>query len=156
MAREVRVTDADGENLGVFPIEEALRMRTEGIDLIEVIPNATPPVTKLISFDKYRYLREKEEKRQRAAQRSAELKQVQISARAAEHDKLTKAKQLEKFLNEGHAVEIQMKLRGREKALKSWIDEQLQDFLKLISVEYKVVMPPRTGGRGIQMQIAKK
>lgn len=128
----------------------------EGLDLIEVIPNATPPVVRVMSFDKYRYVKDKEERKQRQAQKSIAMKQVQFTARAAEHDRLTKVHQLEKFLAEGHPVEIQMKLRGREKGMKDWQQEQLNLFLNAIATEYKVIMPARPGGRGIIMQVAKK
>ncbi len=128
----------------------------EGIDLIETIPNATPPVARLMSFDKYRYVKEKEERKQRAATKSVGIKQIQISARAAANDRLTKIHQLEKFLGEGHPVEIQMKLRGREKGMKAWAQQQLDEFLGLIATEYKVILPARPGGRGLIMQIARK
>lgn len=109
-----------------------------------------------MSFDKYRYVKEKEDKKQRQAQRAVRSKQIQLNARAADHERVMKVKQLEKFLEKGYPVEIQMKLRGREKGMKEWTQERLQQFLALITTEYKVITPPRPGGRGIIMQIARK
>lgn len=147
-----------GENLGILPLEKALSLARpeEGLDLIEIASSAKPPVCRLMSFDKYRYLEEKKEKKERAAQKSAELKQIQISARAAEHDLLIKIRQLEKFLEEGLQVEIKMRLRGREKFHKEWARQKLEEFLKMITIEYKLITPPKFSGLGIIAQLTKK
>lgn len=133
-------------------------MAKDGTDLIEVVPHAKPPVAKLMSFDKFRYLQDKEEKRQKQASKSSGIKQIQVTARAAEHDWSTKIKQLDKFLEEGHPVEVQMKLRGREKSpgMQDWVKERLATFLGMVSVEFKIILPARPGGRGVIMQIGKK
>lgn len=130
----------------------------EGLDLIEVVPHAQPPVVKLMSFDKFRFLQDKEEKRLKQASKSSGIKQIQVTARAAEHDWLVKVKQLDKFLEEGHPIEVQMKLRGREKSpgMQEWVKERLATFLGMVTKEYKVITPARPGGRGIIMQIGKK
>jgi translation initiation factor IF-3 len=126
------------------------------VDLIEVVPNANPPVAKLMSFDKYRYQKEKEDKKERLAQKTAGLKQVQISARAAQNDLLIRMRQLEKFMKDGHQVEISLRLRGREKYNKDWASQKLNEFLKMIPIEFKVISPPKFGGRGMFVQIANK
>jgi translation initiation factor IF-3 len=126
------------------------------VDLIEVVPNANPPVAKLMSFDKYRYQKEKEEKKERLAQKTAGLKQVQISARAAQNDLLIRMRQLEKFMKDGHQVEISLRLRGREKYNKDWASQKLNEFLKMIPIEFKIISPPKFGGRGMFVQIANK
>jgi len=147
-----------GENMGVMKREEAFaRAKQEGVDLIEIAPSAKPPVAKLISFDKFRYQLEKQEKKQRQAQKAKELKHVRISPRSAENDLQIKAKQAEQFLKEGHKVEIYLFLRGREKAHKDWGLEKLEKFLGIIKVPYEVTMSPKQGGRGgYVMQIAFK
>ncbi len=138
-------------------LSDALKLANEkGVDVIEVVPGATPPVTKLISYDKYRYQKEKEQKKERLGQKTAGLKQIQISARAAQNDLLIKVHQLEKFLNEGHPIEINMRLRGREKYNRDWARQKLEAFLKMIPVEYKIVSEPKFGGRGMLVQVAKK
>lgn len=119
-------------------------------------PHAKPPVARIISFDKFRYQKEKEEKKQRLGERRKELKQIRITPRAALNDLQIKARKTNEFLEEGHKVELNLFLRGREKANKSWGLEKLKDFLKLIKVPYKVTMEPKRGGRGFVMQIDKK
>ncbi len=147
-----------GENLGVLSREKAIALArpAEGVDLIEISPNANPPVARLMSYDKFRYEEAKRQKKERIAQKSAGMKRVQISARAAQNDLMIKMKQLEKFLAEGHQVEIHLRLRGREKGNKDWANKKLDEFLKMIPVEYKRLSPPRFGGYGLSMQIAKK
>ncbi len=127
-----------------------------GLDLIEIVPSAKPPVARIMSFDKYRYERSKQEKKERMAQKGLGVKQVQITARAASNDLQVKVHQLEKFLSEGHPVEINLFLRGREKYNKEWARLKLDEFLKMIPVEYKRLTEPRFGGRGMTMQITKK
>jgi translation initiation factor IF-3 len=138
--------------------EDALAMvrPEEGLDLIEISPTASPPVVRLMSFDKYRYLKEKAEKKERVSQKKTGLKQIQISARAAAHDLQVKLKKLEEFLAEDHPVEIQMRLRGREKGNKDWAFQKLDEFMKMITIEYKASSAPKFGGRGIYVQITKK
>lgn len=109
-----------------------------------------------MSYDKFRYEEAKREKKERLAQKGGGLKKVQISARAAPNDLSIKMKQLEEFLEEGHQVEINMRLRGREKGMKDWARQKLDDFMRAIPVEYKKISEPRFGGYGMSVQIAKK
>lgn len=156
-AAELRLIDEEGKSLGVLSRAQALDLaRERGTDLIEVVPNANPPVARLVSFDKYRYQKEKEAKKERQAQKTAGLKQIQVSARAALNDVRIKVGQLEKFLNEGHQVEVQLRLRGREKYNKDWAHHKLDELLKMITIEYKLLTPPKFGGRGLIIQIIKK
>ncbi len=157
-APELRVIDETGKNLGVLKREEAIALAKPetGLDLIEIAPTAKPPVARLMSYDKYRYEAAKLARKERLSQKGGGLKHVQISARAAANDLQIKVRQLEKFLAEGHQVEIQMRLRGREKYNKDWARQKLAEFLKMITVEYKALNEPRFGGQGMNMQIAKK
>jgi translation initiation factor IF-3 len=156
-ARELRVVDENGESLGILKTEEALRIAEEReLDLIEVAPHAKPPVARIISFDKFRYQKEKEEKKQKRGEKQKELKQVRITPRAALNDLQVKARRANEFLEEGHKVEINLFLRGREKANKNWGLEKLNEFVKMITVPHKVTMEPKRGGRGFIMQINKK
>lgn len=158
VAQELRVIDESGKNLGVLKREEALALVVpgSGIDLIEISPNARPPVARLMSYDKFRYEEERREKKERLAQKGGGVKQVQISARAATNDLIIKVRQLEKFLAEGHQVDIHMRLRGREKYNKDWARQKLNEFTKMITVEYRVTSEPKFGGRGMLMQITRK
>ena len=139
-----------------MPREKALALVIpgEGLDLIEISATAKPPVARLMSFDKFRYMQEKAYKKARLAQKTAGLKQVQISVRAAQNDFLVKARQLDKFLEAGHPVDIVMRLRGREKGDKARAFQKLDEFHKMITVEYKKLGEPKFGGRGMMMPIA--
>lgn len=158
-AEEIRVIGPNGENLGIFKREEALALTKpeEGLDLIEIVPNAKPPVAKLMNYDKWRYEEEKRKKKELFLQKSksSSLKHVQISPRMAQNDLMIRIKQLEKFLNENHIVEIQMQLKGREKLNKDWVNQKLNEFLNMIPVQYKIISQPKQGGRGIVCQIEK-
>ena len=136
--------------------DDALALVKPGVDLIEIVSTSNPPVARLMSFDKYRYERVKQLKKERLAQKSTGLKQVQISARAAANDLLIKAKQADKFILEGHQVEINMRLRGREKYNKDWARKKIEEFAALITAEHKRISDPSFGGRGMSMLVAKK
>lgn len=157
-APELRVIDEHGANLGILPHDEALRLaRERGLDLVEIAATANPPVVKIISFDKFRYQKEKEEKKLQVAQKKiGELKQIRITPRAAKNDLRIKVKKIEEFLAEGNKVEISIFLRGREKANRDWALQKLNEFLTMIKAPHVVTLTPRPGGRGFVTQIAKK
>lgn len=156
-ASEIRVIDENGANLGILPLSEALKLAKEkNLDLIEIVQNANPPVAKIISFDKYRYQEKKKMRKERGRQKTQELKHIRISAREAEHDLLIKADKVNQFLQEGHNVEIQLFLRGREKANKEWARLKLLGFLKIINPDHKVIVEPKYGMRGFTAQVTKK
>ncbi|MEK7574177.1 MAG: translation initiation factor IF-3 [Patescibacteria group bacterium] len=156
-ALELRVIDDAGAHIGVMPREAALNLAKEkNLDLIEIVPTAKPPVAQIISFDKLRYQKEKEWKKQRLAQKKiAELKQVRISPRAAQNDLEVKAALVEKFLQAGHKVEINLFLKGREKYNREWGLLKLKEFLKIIKIPHKITMEPRFIGRGFVVQVSK-
>jgi translation initiation factor IF-3 len=130
--------------------------RTAEVDLIETVPNAIPPVAKIISFDKFRYQRAKELKKQRQSENLTKgFKQIRIGAKIAKNDLLTKIKKTEEFLEEGYKVEIFLKLRGREKANPDWARKTLEEMLRLITVEYKIISPVKYSGSGFIVQISK-
>ena len=150
------VIDEQGQSLGVMSRDEALiKAKEKALDLIEIAPSAKPPVARIISFDKYRYQQEKKLKKQKAGQKNLELKQVQISGRSALNDLQTRANQVKKFLGEGRPVNIILVMRGREKANKDWARGKLEEFLKKMIVDYKVISSIKFMGRGMQVQIFK-
>jgi translation initiation factor IF-3 len=157
-APELRVIGEKGENLGVMPRAEALLLARpdEGIDLIEISATVTPPIVRLMDYDKFRFEEDKRKKKERLAQKSAAMKVVQISARAATNDLMVKVRAVEKFFGEGHPVEVNMRLRGREKRNKDFAMQKLLEFLKLLSVEYRKLSEPKFLGNGPSVQIAKK
>jgi translation initiation factor IF-3 len=137
--------------------EQALQeAKMRGLDLIEIASQATPPVAKIIGFDKFRYQQDKEEKKKRITQKTKDLKQVRITPRAGKNDLLVKVKKVEEFLSDGHKVEINLFLRGREKGNKDWGLKKLQEFLELITIPHQITLAPKPGGRGFVTQVAKK
>jgi len=153
----LRIIDEKEGNLGIMPLEAALKLAQEKeLDLIEIVPTGKPPIAKIINFDKFRYQKEKELKKQKVAQKISEMKQIQISARAAKNDLETQIRKMEKFLENGHKIQIILVLKGREKYNRQWAFQKLDEFLKMISIEYNTTMEPRFAGRGLLMQIAKK
>lgn len=140
-----------------MPLEAALKLAEEkNLDLIEIAPHVKPPVAKIISFDKFRYQKEKELKKQKTGQRITELKQIRISARAAQNDLDFKAQRVVEFLDQGYRVEIMVVLKGREKYNRSWASHKLNEFLQMIKTEYKSGTEPKFGGRGLMVQIYKR
>ena len=100
-------------------------------------------------------------KKKRAAEakgcsKTGEFKQIRISVRAAKNDLEIKVKKIEEFLNDGHKIEIVLALRGREKYLKDWARQKMDEFLKMIGAEYKIIIEPKFGGKGLITQITKK
>lgn len=157
-AREYRVIGEDGGNLGVLDRDAALKIAEEkGLDLIEISATATPPVARIDNYDKFRYQKEKELKKEKQAQAQAkdDMKHVRIGLGSARNDLLIRARQIDEFLKEGYKVEILLKLRGREKANKEWALVKFNEFLELITENYRVIMSPKAGGVGFIAQISK-
>ncbi len=143
--------------MGLMPTSAALKLSLErNLDLIEIAPTAKPPVARIMSYDKFRYQKEKELKKQYAAQKIGELKQVKISMKEAINDMNVKAKRANEFLEKDNKVDITVVMRGREKMFKDLAYKKLEAFLKLIIVEYKKTSEPKFGGRGLSVQITKK
>jgi len=159
-APELRVIGERGENLGVLTRDAALALARpdERVDLIEIAPNAKPPVARVMSYDKFRYEESKRLKKERLAQKSVGMKHVQITVRAAQNDLLIKVKQVEKFFAEGHPVEVNLRLRGREKRNREWAMDKLKEFLKMLPMEFKKMGEPKFGmsGPGVQIVAVKK
>jgi len=116
-AKEVRLVDQDGKQIGILPLQEALRIAEErGLDLVEVAPNANPPVCKLLDYGKFLYEMKKKEKEAKKKQRehSMEVKDINLSLRIDEHDLKVKLKQMREFLEDGDKVRVRIRFRGRE------------------------------------------
>jgi len=124
----VRVIDENGNNLGIFNLEKAIQIAKEkGLDLVQVTENVEPPVCKIVDYGKYLYSQKKKFKK---GKKSREIKGVRLTLGISSHDIETKIKQIEEFLKEGNKVKIEMRLRGREKALKDFAEEKLYQFLE--------------------------
>ncbi|MFH1453764.1 MAG: translation initiation factor IF-3 [Armatimonadota bacterium] len=118
-AREVRIITEDGEQLGVMPIADALNMADErGYDLVEVSPNAAPPVCKLMDYGKYKYEQSKKEKEARSKQKFVKVKEIEMRPKIEEHDFQVKLKRILEFLKDGDKVKVSIFFRGREVVYK--------------------------------------
>jgi translation initiation factor IF-3 len=114
-AREVRLIGGNGEQLGIQPLREALRMAQEqNLDLVNVAPQAKPPVCRIMDYGKYRYEQSKREKEARRKQKIVQLKEVRLSPSIEDHDVQTKLKNVVKFLQQGDKVKLSIRFRGRE------------------------------------------
>jgi translation initiation factor IF-3 len=132
--REVRLIDEAGEQVGIIPTRDALEMaRERGLDLVEVAPNAIPPVCRLMDYGKFRYEQSRKERESRRNQHVVELKEVRIRPKIDDHDLETKGRQAAKFLDAGDKVKLTVLFRGREMAhpdIGRGLLDQLADFLR--------------------------
>lgn len=132
-AREVRLIDETGKQLGVVAFEKALQMAQErNLDLVQVTDKVEPPVCKIIDYGKYLYQLQKKEK-EKKTQKSTEIKGIRLRFNISPHDLETRARQAEKFLKKGNIVKIEMLLRGREKALGQFAKEKMNHFVEILS-----------------------
>lgn len=157
-APELRVITVEGENLGVLPIGQALNeARNRGLDLIEISPNAVPPVGKIMDYGKYQYDEKKKVRESRARTQTSELKVIQVKIATGDHDLELKAKRVSEWLSEGNRVKIDLYLVGRAKFMDlKFLKERLERVLKLITVEYKVSQEPTKGPKGLAVIVEKK
>lgn len=149
-ARELRVVGAAGENLGVLSLEDALKAAdAANLDLIEISPNAKPPVAKIMDFGKYRYDTGQKESEMRAKSHITETKAVQVKIGTGENDQLLKAKRASEWLEEGHRVKVDLFLWGRYKYMEpAFLKERLERFLKIIPTEYKIADEMKKSPKG--------
>jgi translation initiation factor IF-3 len=155
-AREVRVIEEGTGNLGVMPFEEALaRAQEKKLDIIEISPNAKPPITKIMDFGKFQYEEKKKQKKTRGT--ASETKTLQVKIGTGEHDLALKAKRASEFLKEGHRVKIDLFLAGRAKYLqKDFLNERLERIMRLISEEYKITDGPKKSPKGLTVLVERK
>lgn len=156
-APQLRVIGKGNENLGVLSLQEALALaEQEGLDLIEISPNSTPPVAKIMEFGKYQYEASKKLKKARSGAKPTETKSIQIKIGTGDHDLSLKAKKISEWLREGHRVKIELFLSGRSKYMdERFLRERLDRILHLITLEYKVSEPAKRGPKGLSTVIEK-
>ncbi|MBO8129454.1 MAG: translation initiation factor IF-3 [Peptococcaceae bacterium] len=156
-AREVRVVDVDGSQVGIMPLNEALRLAEEqGLDLVEVAPQARPPVCRIMDFGKYKYEQSKKEKEARRKQRIINIKEVKLRPGIEDHDFRVKARNARRFLQGGDKVKVTLMFRGRE-----IVHPQLgQQLLEKMALEVQdighVEKRPKLEGRNMTMILAPK
>ena len=139
-----------GENLGVLTLEAALKAADEAnLDLIEISPNAKPPVAKIMDFGKFRYDTGQKASEMKAKSHVTETKSVQVKIGTGENDQLLKAKRASEWLEEGHRVKVDLFLWGRYKYMDPvFLKERLERFLKIIPTEYKVADEMKKSPKG--------
>ena len=159
-ASKVRVIDLDGKQLGIYSKQDALRLATErGEDLVEIAPQAKPPVCKIINYGKFRYEQQKREKLQRKNQTVSVLKEIRFHPNTDVHDFEFKAKHAINFLNDGNKVKATVLFKGRQMAYTQLGEELLNRFIERTEEYSKVETPVKMEGRNmsvILVPISKK
>lgn len=155
--KEVRVIDSEGNQLGVMPIEEALRLAEEkNTDLVKIAPQAKPPVCKIMDYGKYRFEQAKREKEAKKNQRVIEIKEVRLSLNIDTHDFETKVGHAIKFLKGGNRVKVSIRFRGREMAHPENGLVTMSKFADACSEFGTVEKPAKLEGRSMLMFLAAK
>ncbi len=156
-SQTVRVIDSDGEMIGVVSAEEGLQLAYEaGLDLVEVSPNADPPVCKILDYGKFKYEQQKKRNEARKKQRIIEVKEIKMRPGIDEHDYQVKMRSMRRFLDDGDKVKVTIRFRGREMAHQELgmkvLDRVCDDLEELVKVE----IVPQTEGRLMTMVLAPK
>lgn len=154
-ARELRVVGSTGENLGVLSLKDAFKAAEEArMDLIEISPNAKPPVAKIMDYGQYRYETGRKAREIKAKSHVTETKNIQVKIGTGEHDQQLKAKRIAEWLQEGHRVKVDLFLWGRYKYMDpEFLKERLERFLKIIPGEYKTADDIKKSPKGFTTTI---
>lgn len=155
--REIRLIGANGEQLGVMPTREAMKLAQEAeLDLVKIAPTAKPPVCKIIDYGKYRYELARKEKEAKKKQKIIELKEVRLSPNIDVNDMNTKVSAARKFIQKGNKVKVTLRFRGREMAHMHASRHILDDFAKQLEDIAVVDKPAKLEGRSIMMFLTEK
>ena len=155
--KEVRVIDTDGTMLGVMPIEEAMNLAGEKkLDLVNISPNAKPPVCKILDYGKYRYELQKKEKEAKKKQKVTQVKEIRLSTFIEDHDVQVKAKTASKFLQDGDKVKVSLRFRGREKDYAARGMEVMNSFAEAVADVSVIEKKPLFEGRSLTMVLGPK
>ena len=155
--KEVRVIGEDGEQKGVMPIKEAMRLAQEAeLDLVKIAPKAHPPVCKIIDYGKYRYELARKEKEAKRKQKTVEVKEVRLSPNIDTNDLNTKVNNAKKFISKGNKVKITLRFRGREMAHVQQSKHILDDFAEMLKDVASIEKAPKLEGRSMSMVLTEK
>jgi translation initiation factor IF-3 len=156
-AREVRVIGSEGEHLGVVPLEEAFAIAAaQGLDLVEVSPDAEPPVCKIIDYGKFRYMQDKRGREAKKKQRVIQVKEVRMRPKTEENDYLVKSRQVRRFLEEGNKAKVSMRFRGREHEHAELGQQKLERLMIEMQDLANIEQAPQMEGRMITMVLSPK
>jgi len=152
---QIRLIDEEGNQMGIIDTNKALIMAKErNLSLVEVSPNAQPPVCRIIDWGKFQYEKSKKEKDNKKKQRKVEIKGIRLRPSTGENDLEFKLKQTEGFLSKGHRLKIEIILRGRENFFKDEAKENLKKFIDKIKIPFKIEQDITKQGRGFMILIA--
>jgi translation initiation factor IF-3 len=153
----VLVIDKDGEQAGILQIQDALALALEqGLDLVEVAPNAKPPVCRIMDFGKYKYQQQKKLQEARKKQSVVQIKEIKVRPKTDEHDFNTKVKHIRRFIDEGDRVKVTVFFRGREIVHKDRGLMILERITKAVEDLAKVEQEPRAEGRTMSMLLTPR
>lgn len=156
-APSIRVVDADGSMAGVMTVSEGVALAERaGLDLVEVSPNAEPPVCKILDYGKFKYEEQKKKNEARKKQKVIEVKELKMRPGIEEHDYQTKMRSMNRFLGEGDKVKVTIRFRGRELAHQDLGLKVLDRIREDLGDTVKVEQFPRTEGRMMSMVVAPK
>lgn len=151
-AREVRVVGGDGEQLGVFPVQQAVKMaREQGVDLVEIAPQASPPVCRLIDFGKFKYDQAKKQKETHKHHHGKQVKEIKLSPSIDPHDLNTKLHHAIEFLCDDKKVKLTLRFRGRENAHQEFGFQVIDKFVEGVNRYGTPDAPPKRIGRALNM-----
>jgi translation initiation factor IF-3 len=155
--REVHLIDKDGTNRGNIPVAEALAIAQEaGLDLVEIAPNADPPVCKLLDYGKFKYQEQKKAAEARKKQKIVEVKEIKFRPMIDDHDYDVKMRSMKRFFEEGDKVKVTLRFRGREMAHQELGARLLDRVKNEFASTAKVEMEPRLEGRQMVMVMAPR
>jgi translation initiation factor IF-3 len=156
-ASELRVIGSDGEQLGIMSRNDALKAAEEaGVDLVEISPNAAPPVAKIVDWGKYQYQKMKELQKSKKNSKPSELKQMRFGLKIGAGDLEIKLRKIRSFLAAGHKVRIQIFYRGREMAHKELGFEMIDRIVALLEDEAILEQKPQMAGRNLSIVVRSK
>lgn len=155
--REVRLIDNEGNQRGIIPILEAMDLAKEvGMDLVEVAPQANPPVCKILDYGKFKFEQEKRVKESRKKQKLIKIKEIRMQPKIEKHDLDFKSKHVREFLDEGNKVKVTVRFRGRELAHTELGKNVLEELLLRLDGDYILEKPPQMEGRFMSLILSPK
>lgn len=156
-AKEVRVIDPDGEQIGILPVSQALDAAAEfGLDLVEISPNATPPVCKIMDYGRYKYELTKKRQEAKKKQSTSQLKEIKVRPKTGEHDLHVKIGHIKKFIGKRDKVKVTVMFRGREITLSKLGNEVLERIAEETADIAVIEQPPKFEGRTLVMVLSPK
>jgi translation initiation factor IF-3 len=155
--REIRLVDENGEQVGVVPTDEAIRRAIDaGLDLVEVSPNADPPVCKIIDFGKLKYQEQKKKNEARKKQKTIDIKEIKLRPNIDSHDYDVKMRNARRFIDDGDKVKVTLRFRGRELAHQELGAQVLERVREELGEIAKVEQFPKMEGRQLIMVMAPR